>query len=69
MGLKKYSDFSKLSDDALATEIQEAKQRLTDLKFEHKVKGLSNPSVITQLRREIAQMSTRQTELNKNKNS
>lgn len=69
MALKKYKDFSKMTDSALETEISAAKQRMTELKFEHKVKGLSNPSAITHLRREIAQMSTTQTERSKNKNA
>ena len=69
MGLKKYNEIGKLTDSALETEISAAKQRLSDLRFEHKVKGLSNPSVITHLRREIAQMSTLKTERSKNKNS
>ncbi|NOT38681.1 MAG: 50S ribosomal protein L29 [Saprospiraceae bacterium] len=66
MGLKKYNEFSKMQDAALQEELKSAKARINSMKFEHKVKGLSNPTTITHLRREIAQMST---ELTKRKNT
>ncbi len=66
MGLKKYNEFVKLTDTALSDELHSSKVRLSEMRFEHKVKGLSNPSVISHLRKEIAQMSTELTKRNKN---
>ncbi|MBK6571195.1 MAG: 50S ribosomal protein L29 [Saprospiraceae bacterium] len=58
MGLKKYSDIINTELETLERDLKVAKDNLHKLKFEHKVKGLSNPSVIRHLRREIAQMNT-----------
>lgn len=68
MGLKKYSEFSKMADAALHEEIKSAKNKMNSLRFEHKVKGLSNPTSIAHLRREIAQMSTELTKRNNTSN-
>lgn len=68
MGLKKYSEFTSMKDEALKTELSSSKNKLNSLKFEHKVKGLSNPTEITHLRKEIAQMSTELTKRNKSSN-
>ena len=58
MGLRKYSDFINMNEKTLNDDIHEARTRYQKMKFEHKVKGLSDPTQISKLRREIAQMST-----------
>ncbi|MEP7195749.1 MAG: 50S ribosomal protein L29 [Saprospiraceae bacterium] len=65
MALKKYNEFSKLTDTGLQEELHSSKERINSLRFEHKVKGLSNPSTIAHLRREIAQMNTELTKRKK----
>ncbi len=69
MKLKKYSEFTKLTDATLEQEIHSSKEKLSSLRFEHKVKGLANPSTIPHLRREIAQMNTEMTKRKNIKNS
>lgn len=55
-----------MNDSTLKDEISSSKNKLNSLRFEHKVKGLSNPTEIAHLRREIAQMSTELTKRIKN---
>jgi large subunit ribosomal protein L29 len=66
MKSRKYSDFINMELETINKDLALAKDNLSKLKFEHKVKGLANPSAITQLRKEIAQMNT---ELSRRKNS
>ena len=42
MGLKKYSDIINTELETLERDLKVAKDNLHKLKFEHKVKGLSN---------------------------
>lgn len=58
MGLRKYSDFINMNEKTLQDDLKDAQSRHQKLKFEHKVKGLSDPTQISKLRKEIAQMST-----------
>ncbi|MBK9272530.1 MAG: 50S ribosomal protein L29 [Saprospiraceae bacterium] len=66
MKTRKYSDFVNMELETLQKDLSLAKENLAKLRFEHKVKGLSNPAAIPVLRREIAQMNT---ELTKRKNT
>lgn len=65
MKKRKYSDFASMELETLNKDLKLAKENMVKLKFEHKVKGLSNPAAIPGLRREIAQMNTELSRRNK----
>ncbi|MBK6546056.1 MAG: 50S ribosomal protein L29 [Saprospiraceae bacterium] len=58
MALKKYSEFTDLSQEILERDLLNAITQLHSLKLEHKVKGLQNPTQIRFLRKEVAMMKT-----------
>ncbi len=62
MSLKKYSELVEIKSEVLEQDLQNNINNLHQLKLEHKIKGLQNPTQIKFLRREIAMMKT---ELNK----
>ena len=60
MATKKYIELQDLSDEDLTNEISESRNQLSKLKFDHAVKGLDNPLVIRELKRDIARLMSEQ---------
>jgi large subunit ribosomal protein L29 len=58
MATKKYIELQEFTDENLANEIQETVKQLTKVKFDHAVKGLDNPLVIREIRRDIARLKS-----------
>jgi large subunit ribosomal protein L29 len=58
MALNKISDFREMATLDLQGELERAELHYQKLKFEHAVKGLGNPLILRNLRREIAQIHT-----------
>ncbi|MBS7566325.1 50S ribosomal protein L29 [Mucilaginibacter sp. Bleaf8] len=54
----KSSEISALSTEELVARINEEKTNLTKLKFAHAVSAIENPIRITNVRREVARLST-----------
>ncbi len=64
--MAKKINFSELSNDELNIKINEMKEELFNLRFKHATNQLSNPLVMTEVKRNIARAKTvlRQRELN-----
>jgi large subunit ribosomal protein L29 len=60
MATKKYIELQEFTDENLANEIAETERQLTKVKFDHSVKGLDNPLVIREIRRDIARLKSEQ---------
>ncbi|NNF36896.1 MAG: 50S ribosomal protein L29 [Saprospiraceae bacterium] len=60
MATKKYIELQEFTDENLANEIEETVKQLTKVKFDHSVKGLDNPLVIREIRRDIARLKSEQ---------
>lgn len=58
MATKKYIELQEFTDENLANEIVETVKQLTKIKFDHAVKGLDNPLVIKEIRRDIARLKS-----------
>jgi len=58
MATKKYMELQGYSDSDLFNELKESEQQFQKLNFDHAVKGLDNPLVIRELRRDIARLKT-----------
>lgn len=58
MATKKYTELQGYSDADLQNELKESEQQYQKLNFDHSVKGLDNPLVIRELRRDIARLKT-----------
>ncbi len=58
MATKKYIELQEFTDENLANELAETKKQLQKLEFDHAVKGLDNPLVIREVRRDIARLNT-----------
>lgn len=56
MATKKYLELKELSAEDLANELVEIKAQYQKLKFDHAVKGLENPLIIREIRRDIARI-------------
>ncbi len=50
--------FKNILTDELERELREAEEAYTNLFFEHSTKGLDNPIVLRNIRRDIARMKT-----------
>ena len=60
MATKKYIELQEFTDENLANEIEETVKQLTKVKFDHSVKGLDNPLLIKEIRRDIARLKSEQ---------
>jgi large subunit ribosomal protein L29 len=60
MATKKYIELQEFTDENLANEIEETVRQLTKVKFDHSVKGLDNPLIIREIRRDIARLRSEQ---------
>lgn len=58
MPSKKFLELQELSDDALQDELKEIQVQYQKLKMDHAIKGLENPLVIKEVRRDIARLKT-----------
>ena len=58
MATKKYIELQEFTDENLANEIAETVKQLKKVKFDHAVKGLDNPLVIREIKRDIARLKS-----------
>jgi len=58
MATKKYIELQEFSDADLLNELKETEVQYRKLKLDHAVKGLENPQVIKEVRRDIARLNT-----------
>ena len=58
MATKKFIELQEFTDENLVNELAETKKQLQKLEFDHAVKGLDNPLVIREVRRDIARLNT-----------
>ena len=58
MATKKFQELQGYSDTDLKTQLSETQQEFQKLKFDHVIKGLDNPLLIREMRRDIARFRT-----------
>jgi len=58
MATKKYLELQEFSDADLQSELQQTEAQFQKLKFDHAIKGLDNPIVLREVRRDIARIKT-----------
>ncbi len=58
MATKKYLELKEFSDDELANELKITQEQYGKMKFEHAVRGLENPLMLREMRRDIARLKT-----------
>ena len=58
MATKKFVELQEMTDADLASELQETQTQQQKLKFDHASKGLENPQLIKEIRRDIARLQT-----------
>ncbi|GLR19325.1 50S ribosomal protein L29 [Portibacter lacus] len=58
MATKKYLELQELSDADLANEITTTEGQYKNLKFDHAIKGLDNPMVLKEIRKDISRLKT-----------
>ena len=58
MASKKFEELNAMSVEELQGELQETEKYLTKLRFDHAIKGLANPLVLREVRRDIARVHT-----------
>jgi len=58
MATKKYLELQEMSDAELAGELKELGAQLQKLQFDHAIKGLDNPIVLRDIRRDVARFNT-----------
>ncbi len=58
MATKKYLELQDFSDADLANELQQTEFQYEKLKFDHAIKGLENPLLLREVRRDIARLNT-----------
>lgn len=56
MATKKYLELKEFSDNDLLSELAETETQYQKLKFDHAIKGLDNPIVLREVRRDIARL-------------
>ncbi len=66
MASKQFIELQELSDADIQAELREVESQFQKLKFDHAIRGLENPIVLRQVRRNIARLKTeiRRRELN-----
>lgn len=58
MASKKYLELQEFSDEDLASELEQTEAQYQKLKFDHAIKGLDNPLIIRDVRRDVARLKT-----------
>ena len=58
MATKKYLELQEFSDADLLTELKETEAQYHKLQFDHSIKGLDNPILLRDVRRDIARLNT-----------
>lgn len=58
MATKKFLELQEFSDADLANELQESAAQYKKLKFDHALKGLENPLLLRQVRRDVSRLRT-----------
>lgn len=58
MATKKFLELQDFSDTDLQSELETTQAQFQKLKFDHAVKGLDNPLVLREVRRDIARLQT-----------
>lgn len=58
MASKQFIELQELSDDDIRAELREVESQFQKLKFDHAIRGLENPLVLRQVRRNIARLKT-----------
>ena len=58
MATKKFLELQEYSDADLAAELNKTEADYQKLKFDHAIRGLDNPSVLREVRRDIARLKT-----------
>jgi large subunit ribosomal protein L29 len=58
MATKKFLELQDFSDSDLQSELETTQGQFQKLKFDHAVKGLDNPLVLREVRRDIARLQT-----------
>ena len=58
MASKKYLELQEFSNEDLVAELTETEAQFSKLKFDHAIKGLDNPLVLKEVRRDIARLRT-----------
>ncbi|MBK7869248.1 MAG: 50S ribosomal protein L29 [Saprospiraceae bacterium] len=58
MASKKYLELQEFSDTDLASELEQTEFQYHKLQFDHAIKGLDNPLILREVRRDIARLKT-----------
>ncbi len=58
MATKKFLELKEFSDEELANELKETEKQYLKLTFDHSVKGIDNPMLVRDMRRDIARLNT-----------
>ena len=58
MATKKYLELKDFSDEELKSELEQTQVQYQKLKFDHAIKGLDNPLVLREVRRDIARLQS-----------
>ena len=58
MATKKYLELREFSDEDLAAELTAMEVQYQKLTFDHAIKGLENPLVLREVRRDVARIKT-----------
>ena len=58
MASKKYLELQEYDDESLQGELTATEQEYRKLKFDHSIRGIDNPLVIREVRRDVARLKT-----------
>ncbi|MDX1941168.1 MAG: 50S ribosomal protein L29 [Saprospiraceae bacterium] len=58
MASKKYLELQDFSDTDLTSELEQTEFQYQKLQFDHAIKGLDNPLILREVRRDIARLKT-----------
>ena len=58
MATKKFLELKEFSDPDLQSELRDTEAQYQKLKFDHAIKGMDNPLVLREVRRDIARLRT-----------
>ncbi len=58
MATKKYLELQEFADADLINELKETRDQYQKLKFDHTIKGLDNPLLLRDVRRDIARLNS-----------
>jgi len=58
MATKKYIELQEFSDEDLREELNQTESQYQKLKFDHAIKGLENPLLLREIRRDVARLKT-----------